>query len=46
VLQFTKDENAPHPNIWLNVQHLKNLCKHYILTNYNKWDMNNTNMQS
>ncbi len=21
VLQLTKEENVPHPNIWLNIQH-------------------------
>ncbi len=37
MLQSTKEENVPH---------LKKLCKHYILANYNQWDMNNTIMQS
>ncbi len=46
VLQLTEEENVPHPNIWLNIQHFKKLCKYYILTNYNQWDMNKTIKQS
>jgi hypothetical protein len=37
MLQSAKEENVPR---------LKELCKHYILANYNQWDMNNTIMQS